>query len=82
MVPLMDNPGQTITTGFTLGPDDKLHWRNTGFSLQTEINRDQGGEAGWALYPKDGGQVQLYAQLVCFMQRTHREMVMKRLTTG
>jgi hypothetical protein len=81
MVPLKVNPGQTITTGFSLGPDNKLHWKNTGFSLQKEINRDQGGEAGWALYPKKDG-VQLYAQLGCPKEPTEKHAFHSGMVVG
>jgi len=63
MVPLTKNFGQNITTGFSVDDKDGIHWKNEGFRLQKVIVEKQGGEAKWALYPKNNGKYQLYAQL-------------------
>jgi hypothetical protein len=62
MVLLKNNDGQTITTGFSIGQDKRLHWVNSQFLLQKEIREKQGGEVLWALYPQSNGY-EVYAQL-------------------
>jgi hypothetical protein len=62
MVLLKNNDGQTITTGFSISPDQRLHWVNSQFMLQKEIEERQGGEVLWALYPQSIGY-EVYAQL-------------------
>jgi hypothetical protein len=81
MVPLKQNSGQSITTGFSLGADQLLHWKNSKFSLAKEIEKNQGGEAGWALYPKNGG-VQLYAQLGTFSPHSIQDALFKRVVAN